>query len=94
MLQPSLAPSLAECLAAPKPDFRRLATRIISEPQLIESLSDIFNLPRSMRPAQEVLPPLVDSSICRGPESSGLRGYVYFDDSLSSLLTLRLIKLK
>ena len=83
MLQPSLAPSLAECLAAPKPDFRRLAMRIISEPQLIES-----------RPAEEVLPPLVDSSICRGPESSGLRGYVYFDDSLSSLLTLRLIKLK
>jgi hypothetical protein len=62
MLQPSLAPSLAECLAAPKPDFR-VATRIISEPQLIESLFDIFNLPRSMRPAEEVLPPLVDSSI-------------------------------
>ena len=42
MLQPSLAPSLADRLAAPKLDFRRLATRIISEPQLIQSLFDII----------------------------------------------------
>jgi len=42
MLQPSPAPSLAERLAVPKLDFRRLATRIISEPQLIESLFDII----------------------------------------------------
>ena len=40
MLQPS--PSLAERLAVPKLDFRRLATRIISEPQLIQSLFDII----------------------------------------------------
>ena len=37
MLQPSLAPSLAERLAVPKLDFRRLAT-----PQLIRSLFDII----------------------------------------------------
>jgi len=42
MLQPSPAPSLAERLAVPKLDFRRLATRIISEPQLIPSLFDII----------------------------------------------------
>ncbi len=42
MLQPSLALSLAERLAVPKLDFRRLATRIISEPQLIQSLFDII----------------------------------------------------
>jgi hypothetical protein len=42
MLQPSLTPSLAERLAVPKLDFRRLATRIISEPQLIQSLFDII----------------------------------------------------
>ena len=42
MLQPSPAPSLAERLAVPKLDFRRLATRIISEPQLIQSLFDII----------------------------------------------------
>jgi hypothetical protein len=42
VLQFSLAPSLAERLAHPKLDFRRLATRIISEPQLIQSLFDII----------------------------------------------------
>jgi hypothetical protein len=42
MLQPSPAPSLAERLAVPKLDFRRQATRIISEPQLIQSLFDII----------------------------------------------------
>ena len=36
-----LQPSLAERLAFPKLDYRRLATRIISEPQLIQSLFDI-----------------------------------------------------
>jgi hypothetical protein len=34
--------SLAERLAVPKLDFRRLVTRIISEPQLIQSRFDII----------------------------------------------------
>jgi hypothetical protein len=67
MLQPSLAPSLAERLAAPKPDFRRLATRIISELQLFQSLFDIIRSSQEYASRNELLSPLVDSSICSGP---------------------------
>ena len=40
MFQPPLAPSLAERLAAHKPDLHWLATLVIGEPQLIPSLFD------------------------------------------------------
>lgn len=43
MFQPSLAPSLAERLAAHNPELHGLATLVIAEPQLIPSLFDTID---------------------------------------------------
>lgn len=67
MLQPSLAPSLAERLAAPRLDFRRVATRIISEPQLIQSLFDMTHS------SEEYATRKGSTSSARFPQSAAVR---------------------
>jgi hypothetical protein len=47
MLLPSLAPSLAERLASPKPDLHGLAALVVSEPQLMGSIFDTIEAPPS-----------------------------------------------
>ena len=80
MLATSAAPSLAETLAAAKPDLHELVTLVIREPELIPSLFDTIESPPSARAkfaAAKLLQILSEES----PETL----YAYFD-SLVALL--------
>jgi hypothetical protein len=74
MLQPSLAPSLAERLAAARLDFRRLATRINQRASAHPVALRHHSLFRGACDPQRKYFLRSFFSICGGPESSGLTG--------------------